>query len=530
MLAPFFTLAAVSPGRQYTFRCLVAVHLVALGCGFGLVEANRPHGAPIVGHLLLVAGIIEGALLLGWRLTQLPKSQALEFLLASPVRPWQLFLAEALVGLVRLILVNLAGLPVLLFLVLEGHLHPVDLGPLLVMPITWGALAGLALIAWAYEPARVRRWGERVILALIVFYLLVGVLAGERLREWLAWLPGETGEEALSVFWTVHRYSPFAVMQEALRCEPLFTLDRLLTLQLVASAAVVVLVVRAACRLQGHFHERHYLPAVDLSGRKRAVVGERPLRWWAIKRVSEYSGRVNLWLAGGFGLLYAAYTIAGPAWPGWLGRHVFEVFDRMGGIPVLSAALVVLAAVPAAYQYGLWDSSTQDRCRRLELLLLTRLSPTDYWDAAAAAAWRRGRGYFFIAVGLWVATLVAGQVGPGQALTALAAGVILWGLYFVLGFRAFSRGMQANTLGLLLTLGLPGLACVLYQTGWPVLAALVPPGSVYEPAASVAATGWLPGPLLGAVVTLGLARFTRAHCDSELRRWYDHHHGQKVLD
>ena len=48
----------------------------------------------------------------GWRLTQLPKSQALEFLLVSPLRPRRLLFAEALVGLAQLGLVTLSGLPV----------------------------------------------------------------------------------------------------------------------------------------------------------------------------------------------------------------------------------------------------------------------------------------------------------------------------------------------------------------------------------------------------------------------------------
>jgi hypothetical protein len=34
-----------------------------------------------LGHILLVAGVVEGATLIGWRLTQLPRSQALDFLL-----------------------------------------------------------------------------------------------------------------------------------------------------------------------------------------------------------------------------------------------------------------------------------------------------------------------------------------------------------------------------------------------------------------------------------------------------------------
>src|SRR5262249_19837270 len=277
-------------------------------------------------------------------------------------------------------------------------------------------------------------------LALVVLYLLVGVLAGEHLKEWLAWLPGGISGVVLRVFEVVHLYSPFAVLQEALEQPPLGSLGRVLLLQGLATAAIFLLMLRAACRLQGHFHERHYLPVVDRSGGRRAPVGERPLSWWAVKRVSEYAGRVNLWLACGFGVLYALYTLAGPSWPPYLGKGVFEIFDGLGGIPVVAAGLVVLGAVPAAYQYGLWDSNAQDRCRRLELLLLTRLGAADYWEAAAAAAWRRGRGYLLVALLLWAAALQAGKLAPAQFLAALCAGVALWGLYFVLGFRAFASG------------------------------------------------------------------------------------------
>src|SRR5205823_443481 len=108
--------------------------------------------------------------------------------------------------------------------------------------------------------------------------------------------------------------------------------------------------------------------------------------------------------------------------------------------------------VPAAFQYGLWDSNAQDRYRRLELLLLTRLDGSAYWEAAACAAWRRGRGYFAIAVVLWTAACWTGRMTSSQVLLSAAAGVILWGLYFAVGFCAFIRGMQANTLGLFLTL------------------------------------------------------------------------------
>jgi hypothetical protein len=237
-----------------------------------------------------------------------------------------------------------------------------------------------------------------------------------------------------------------------------------------------------------------------------------------------------MWLAGGFALIYAAYTVAGESWPSWLGRQVFITFELLGGVPVLATALVVLAAVPAAFQYGLWDSSVQDRCRRLELLLLTELDAFDYWQAAAAAAWRRGRGYFAVALVLWLSLVLAGQARWEQAIAAVASGVILWGLYFALGFRAFARGIQANKLGTALTIGLPLLAVGLFYCQLDALAGLVPPGSVYVPTTTVASLTWLPGPLMSAALALMLSRGSQQGCVEDLRRWYDHHHGSKGAD
>jgi hypothetical protein len=530
MLTPFFALAARSPGRQQAFRRAVVAHLVVLVAA--VVAAERPGGlgTPFFGLVLLSAGIAEGALLIGWRLTQLPKSQALEFLLVSPLRPRRLFVAEALVGLARLALVTLSGLPVLALLVQHGRLDPLDLPVLLLVPWTWGAVAGLGLTVWAYEPPRVRRWGERALAVGVVLYLAVGVLAGENLRQWLGGLPPGVSLSLLKGFEAFHIYNPFGVVEYWLKTDVEISWERTLGLELAALAGVGLLLWRASARLQGHFHDRHYQPVVDRSRGRRGRIGGRPLSWWAVKRVTEYSGRINIWLAGGVGGLYALYTLAGPHWPAWLGRRVFEVFEGAGGIPVLATALVLLAAVPAAFQYGLWDSSAQDRCRRLELLLLTQLGGRDYWEAAAAAAWRRGRGYFAVAVVLWLSAAAAGQAGVLQVVAALASAALLWGLYFALGFRAFSRGAQANGLGLLLTLGLPLLAFALYRAGWPALAALVPPGSVFAAGKETPTWVWLAGPVLAALAALGVARFALARCDGELRQWYDRHHGSKVID
>ena len=527
MFSSFFALAALSPTRQRTFRRAVVAHLLVLSAAAWPLVCQGPHGSPaLLGHLLLIAGVVEGATLVGWRLAQMPKSQALEFLLVSPLRPHWLLLHEAAVGLAQLALVTLAGLPVLALLVAVGLLDPLDPVPLVVMPLTWGAVTGLALTVWAYEPQGVRRWGQRGTMALVVLYLAVGVLAGENLKRWLDALPFGLGKTALQAFLAFHLYNPFGMMQCWADWGAEVAWDKAAWLEAGALTACVLLLVRAAGRLQSHFHELHYQPSTLRAGAVRPPVGDRPLSWWAVKRVTRYSGRINLWLAGGFGSLYALYTAAGPHWPAWLGQRVFQIFDHMGGVPGLATGLVVLAATPAAFQYGLWDSNAHDRCRRLELLLLSRLEAGDYWNAAAAAAWKRGRGYFGVALLLWASAVVAGQTTLCQAVAAVAGGVLLWGLYFALGFRAFARGAQANGLGMLLTVGLPLAAYALFRLDWPALAALTPPGCVYGAGVGAA---WLPGAVGIAVLALLVARHSQVRADRDLRDWYGRSHGQKVM-
>jgi hypothetical protein len=212
-----------------------------------------------------------------------------------------------------------------------------------------------------------------------------------------------------------------------------------------------------------------------------------------------------------------------------MGQRVFQLCDSYGGVAAITTGLVLLAAVPAAFQYGLWDSNSQDRCKRLELLLLTGLQASDYWDAAAAAAWRRGRGYFAVALLLWAAAALGGKIELPFAIAAAAAGVLLWGLYFALGFRAFSRGHQANGLGTLLTVGLPLAAIGLHYFQMPLLGDLLPPGAIYRAGRASLSAAWLLGPVAIATLTLLVARHSLRLCDAELRRWYDRHSGRKVM-
>jgi hypothetical protein len=527
----FFILAAVAPNRQRSFRTLVAAHAMMLGIVLGGMLWQRPAAGPMLfGQILLVAGIVEGALLIGWRLTQLPKSQALEFLLVSATRPAEVLLAEALVGLTRLAFTTLAGLPILVLAVSEGLIYVEDVSVLLAMPFVFGAVTGLGLATWAYEPSLIRRWCEKLAIVGILVYLIVGVLAGERLGVWLSGLPFEWGAQTVAGLRLLHDYNPFGAMQFAMEHPPSWALGRLAWVLSLGTGLALALLIRSAVRLHGHFHDEHYRPVLNQDRGRREPVGDDPMTWWAVKRVSRYAGRINVWLAGGFGILYAAYTMAGPLWPTWMGHAVFEIFDGLGGLPMLATALMVLATVPAAFQYGLWDSNAQDRCRRLELLLLTQLDGRSYWQAATAAAWRRSRGYFILALLLWLAAACAGRITGMQALAGISAGVILWGFYFALGFRAFARGTQANGLGLVLTLLLPLVTGLLAHSDWQLLAVLLPPGSVYFGATTSPNLWWMLGPLAAGTITLLLARNSLFRCETQLRQWYGLNHGINIVD
>jgi hypothetical protein len=529
MIATFFRTAMAAPGRQANFRRAALAHVLFVAAVVAGVLANPvPDSLQVFGYVLLGAGLVEGAVLVGWRLTQLPKSQALEFLLTSPVSARRIFIAETGVGICRLILVQLAGIPAFLPLLNRGIIGSIDLLVLLGMPLIWGSVAAFGLIVWAYETRLVRRLGEMVALLSILVYLTVGVLAGERLKAWLDALPGSIGDASFDAFRVLHTYNPFAVMRfwfDPVFGNPVVAIDRMEIVAGTGLALAVLLYLRGMSRLKGHFHDRHYRPIDSCREAQTEHIGERPLSWWAVKRVMEYSGRVNIWLAGGFGIVYAAYLLAGDSWPAWMGQTVFHVFERMGGAPALVTGLVVLAAVPAAFQYGLWDSTASDRCRRLELLLLTDLGGPDYWHASLSAAWRRGRGYMIVAGLLWLAMLFSGRATPEQVFLSIAAAAILWSFSFSVGFATFSSGRQANGLGLLLTLGLPLASAGLIRTGIPVLSAFLPPGAVYSSLATTPSWTWLPGPILVAIATLWLSRSVLIRCETRLRSWYDANQG-----
>jgi hypothetical protein len=533
MLAPFFAVAMRAPGRQLSFRRLGVLH-IALTATLVFAALRNP-GAEFLGiiaQLFLVLGLVEGAAVIGWRLTQLPKSQALEFYLTSPIQPARLFLAEALVGVGRFTLVSIAGWPILLGLAFVETVDWTDLAVVALMPLVWGVVVGLGLTAWIYEPDRVKRIGEILGLVGVLVYLVIGVLAGEHLKLWLAQLPDRLGRFLFDAVLFLHNGNPFGVLRywfDGNRV-PDVALERMANLHLVAGGLVAALALRGAMRLRGHFHDRHYRPLASDRTTELERIGERPLSWWAVKRVMEYSGRVNLWLAVGFAFAYSAYIVAGDSWPAWMGKLVFALFDGWGGPAMVATALAVLAAVPAVYQFGLWDATATARCRRLELLLLTELDGRDYAHASFAAAWKRGRGYLVGVAALAVALAAAGRIAWWDALAALAGTGVLWLLAFAIGFRGFASGNQTNGIASLVTLGLPLALVGLWRVGQVEIASLVPTAAVFVPLKTGATLAWAAGFGLALALGVHLLRTGIRDCDRDLRRWFDANQGRRTMD
>ena len=483
MLREFFKQASRSPSRQRFFRTLAVIHFLVLSMVILIVlQGKRIPLAAAVGDAIVLLGIVEGALVVGWRLVQWPKSRALEPLLLANLSSAGVMAGEQAVGMTFLALLQAVSLPLLAILHSFHHLPAYSLWLFPMQGLLWGAITGFGLAWWAYEPKNVRWWGERILGLVLCVYFVVGGLAGEHTIPLLRSMPGHWGNWIVDSMLAVHSSNPFAIMHRIAAGDPSAWTSVWVT-TLGGIVALSFMLMRSAYRLKDHYTDRHYRPVLDDGRRNRGTIGDEPLTWWAVRRVHEYAGRVNLYLAGGTAVIYATYLIMGPHWPTWMGSQIFEIFEQNGGVASITTILVLLAAVPAAYQYGLWDVSKTDRCQRLENLLVTDLGATDYERASWAASWSRGRGYFYAAILLWIAGAIAGRMSWLQVLLAMGASWLLLILYFVIGFRSLARNGGGASVGFFLSVILPLMVWGLASAGYEWLARLLPPGIVYYAAA-----------------------------------------------
>jgi hypothetical protein len=541
MFYPFFELASRSPTRRAGFSRLLLMHLLCVG-GAALLGAaansaryagtdritreNSPILFEWLGWTLLIAGIVEGALVLGWRLTQLPKSRSLEPLLLSPTPAWQTMLGEQLVGLTQLAFLSLSTLPIFAILIALGWMEPLQAAVAVGLGFAWGCLVGVGLSWWAFEPDRFRRWGERVILLGTVAFLLFFGLFADRSRYFLYQLPLNGGEYVSKALLWTHQNNPFDLVHRiAAGREPL--LVDVLAMTAGCLAIALATAVRSAFRLKGHYIDKNYRPVADDGRKRREPVGDRPVTWWAVRRVNEYPGRVNLYLAGGAAALYALFLVVGEKnWPVMMGRQIFDIYEKAGGVGGFATLLIVLAGVPAAYQYGLWDSSIPERCKRLETFLPTKLDASDYLHASVRASWNRGRGYFLAAALLLIAGYVDRRYGIWELAFAIAAGAVLLAFNFAVAFRYFARSRGNTSLGFLLTVVVPLSVWALGSNGGAGFARMLPPGLVFY----ATSRGSPPADQFAMlVVFVGIAAYLLLQAydkfDQEIRSWYDQHQG-----
>ena len=189
MIWHFLLTATRSPARQQMFRRFLVIEIIVLAVAILLCAARRDTAVlAIVGDASLLLGIVQGALIIGWRLVQWPKSQALETLLLANLSSAAVMRGEQFVGIVQLVALALASVPILSFAIVMGWLPLLSVWLIPLNMLLASSVVGFGLVWWVYEPLWLRRWGERLAGTLLIAYFVVGGLAGEHtlplLREY----------------------------------------------------------------------------------------------------------------------------------------------------------------------------------------------------------------------------------------------------------------------------------------------------------------------------------------------------------
>ena len=533
----------VNTWRGATLRAMAVAMVVVLATAIVFVADSTPRErVNFVAWTQLLSAIVLGAFLTGWRLSQWPKSRAAEFQMVTPARDIELIGGELVAGIFRTSIVVLSGAPLIALLWGLKWITAIDALALVVVPWIAGCLSGALLAVVAYEPQWVRKWLERAVLGVILVYLVaLGLLGSYVLPRLLAWWSQLSGlpADALAGMGATMRYvNPFRFLGAVGDADPASMAWRLLAVTACLALAVTLCAWRLAVRLRPHYDEENY--ALRRRRRRRdGAVGNAPLSWWTRRRVSQFKGRINLYLLWFTVGLYAAWMHYEASWPPWLAVAQLMMIERLGGATLLLLASLQLAVVPIAFLSGLWDSTPAQRVRRLELLLVSPLAARDFLRASVVAAWTRSRGYVLAAMIMLAALRSTGQVNAaGGLLIATLAGSYLL-LAFAAAFRDFAQAgteRQMAIRGLSWSAAVPLVTVLLVQLKvWP-LALASPLGAIYWvtllPDQRLAwgvpheAAGWL---MIGAaqlaccVGALALLRRTAASFDTDIRASFARH-------
>ncbi|HEY1067213.1 MAG TPA: hypothetical protein VGE52_13925 [Pirellulales bacterium] len=538
MLGRFLAAQLHDAGAVYRLHLswMAAVAIYAAGA-LVIQPRNSTQLIVAVSWLQFILGALIGGALTGWRVTQFPKTRAAEFHLVMPVSDWVLVGSELLGGMLRSAFIVGAWSPLVLGMWGAGWIGPAQVVGLIAVPILFGWMVGIGLANIAFTSQRVRRILEWVtLLFLFVYLIFLGLLAEWTIPRLLAF-QHELAMLELDTIWLEQLVNPIRLIGTLYRdSEDLWA--RVLGVSVFLLSLCALGAARLVWRLRGHYLEENYGSHYDKKEFNKPIADE-PLAWWTVRRVSRFKGRVNIYLGWGTVLLYSGWLLLGNAWPDWLGGNFLRVMRVFGGQAIIGAFAVQFGLVATAFLYGLWDSSARQRVGRLEVLLITPLSARDYAVAGAAAAWTRGRQYFYMALVVWCAAAAAGRISWGAVALAIFCTAAYALLFFAIAFRNFARvktERAAGFWGLGLSVGLFFASFVIFFR-WPVVGAMLPLGSLYTLTSPITrAQVWtdLPWPALWSLIGLVhaayaiggvvLLRDAMKTFDRDLRDWFSYHH------
>lgn len=529
-------------GQVWRLRswCAGAVLMLA-AAAIVRAPASPREAVELVTWGLFFIAILLGGSLTGWGVTQFPKTRAAEFLLVTPVEDWEWVGAQLAAGMLRTTVVIAAAVPLVAAMWGAGWIDFVQAAALVLVPLAAGWLAGIGLAVVAYSPLWLRVLLERLALVGVLAYLvLLGLMGSWFLPAFVQW-----SEESLGVsagVWfrpdeTLRFFNPFRLLG---------MLGQSSTVDAAMAARVggVLVLLWGACfvgawrlvaRLRPHYIEENY-GSPNLKKEYRQPVGENPLKWWTVRRVSRFRGQVNIYLGAATIGLFTAYMIFQATWPSWLAGNVMLVLEILGGQAGLGAFALQYSLIATSFLPGIWDSTPQLRVGRLELLLVSPATPDQYLEASAAACWTRGRWYLAMASVVWTGAWIAGRIGPGALVALHLVSACYLVAFFAVSFWNFPRLDSERSValwGLGLSLGIPAFTGLLLWARLTLLAALTPLGAVYLLALPVQAAEAMSGlswPLLWSWIALGellwlaaglilLAR-GRATFDGAIRHWF----------